>query len=89
MAVFGLTDGLLTSWRPNCETGHVGYTGFYPILFIVPVGAALIVGLLLAYLAPDTPVELADVVAIANQPDPAVPQVSGYASLVKSLLSVG
>ena len=89
VAVFGLTDGLLTSWRPNGEIGHVGYTGFYPILFIVPVGAALIVGLLLAYLAPDTPVELADVVAIAHQPDPAVPQVSGYASLVKSLLSVG
>ena len=89
LAIFGLVDAMLLSWRPEGELGHVGYTGFYPILFIVPLGAAMGVGFLLWLLAPETPVELADVIAIAHQPDPATPQVSGYASLVKSIIAVG
>ena len=89
LAIFGLVDAMLLSWRPEGELGHVGYTGFYPILFLVPLGAAIVVGFLLWLLAPDTPVELADVIAIAHQPDPATPQVSGYASLIKSIIAVG
>jgi len=89
LAVFGLVDTMLTSWRPSQSVGYVGYSGFYPILFIVPLLAACLVGGLLAWLQPETPVELADVVAAAHHPDPAVAQVSGYASLAKSVLSVG
>lgn len=89
LAVFALVDGMLDIWRPSQTIGFVGYTGFHPILFVVPLAAAFLVGGILTFLKPETPVELADVIAAAHQPEPAVPQVSGYTSLVKSVLSVG
>ena len=56
---------------------------------IIPILAGLAIGGLLSWLAPQPPVELADVIHAAHKPDPQVSRTGGYISLLKSVLALG
>ena len=86
---FGAVDFLLSLWQPSTKAGAVGWQGFQPILLLVPGAAGLLIGLLLYWLQPQKPVELADVIHAAHRPDPQVSRTAGYVSLVKSILALG
>lgn len=89
LASFGAVELLLAAWRPAAGLTEIGFHGFHGVLFIVPVLAGLAVGGLLHWLAPQPPVELADVIHAAHKPDPHVSRTGGYVSLLKSILAVG
>ncbi len=100
LALFGVADMILHLWQhpfpdvvpdvmSDAANGYFGLRPFDVWLFVVPLGMAALISLILLVLAPDTPVELADVIGAAHQPDPTVPQINGYASTLKSVLAVG
>ena len=86
---FGAVELLLAQWRPNNDLLQVGYRGFHLQWLLIPMLAGLAIGLLLSWLAPQPPVELADVIHAAHKPDPQVSRTGGYVSLVKSVLALG
>lgn len=89
LAGFGLVELMLAAWRPDGSVAAIGFDGIRWVLFLVPVAAGLAVGGLLSWLAPQPPVELADVIHAAHKPDPHVSRTGGYVSLLKSIIAVG
>ena len=89
LASFGAVELLLARWRPNDDLLQVGFHGFHLRWLLIPMLAGLAIGLLLSWLAPQPPVELADVIHAAHKPDPQVSRTGGYISLVKSVLALG
>ena len=86
---FGAVELLLAQWRPNDDLLQVGFHGFHAHWLVIPILAGLAIGLLLSWLAPQPPVELADVIHAAHKPDPQVSRTGGYVSLLKSVLALG
>ena len=86
---FGAVDFILSLWRPEIAPGRVGWQGVNLMLILVPGLAGLVIGVLLVWLRPQKPVELADVIHAAHRPDPQVSRTAGYISLVKSILALG
>jgi len=89
LAGFGAVELLLAAWRPDMAAPAVGFIGFDWMLFFIPIAAGLAVGGLLTWLAPQPPVELADVIHAAHKPDPHISRTGGYVSLLKSIIAVG
>lgn len=89
LASFGMVELLLAQWRPDDGYLHVGWHGFNVNWVLIPALAGLAIGALLSWLAPQPPVELADVIHAAHKPDPQVSRTGGYVSLVKSVLALG
>ncbi len=89
LASFGAVEVLLAMWRPDMPVTAIGFNGFSWPLFLVPMAAGLAVGGLISWLAPQPPVELADVIHAAHKPDPHISRTGGYVSLLKSVIAVG
>lgn len=89
LASFGLVDIFLSLWQPKGMVGAIGWQGLNGQLFFVPLVAGIAIAGLLVWLRPQQPVELADVIHAAHQPDPQVSRTAGYVSLVKSVLALG
>ncbi len=89
LASFGAVEVLLALWRPDMPVTAIGFNGFNWLLFFVPIAAGLAVGGLISWLAPQPPVELADVIHAAHKPDPHISRTGGYVSLLKSVIAVG
>ena len=77
LASFGAVEVLLSLWQPAHAPGQIGWHGFNPILLLVPTVSGLLIGGLLVWLTPRRPVELADVIHAAHEPDPVVSRTGG------------
>ncbi len=89
LASFGAVELLLAQWRPGDDLFSVGFRGLHISWLIIPILAGLAIGALLSWLAPQPPVELADVIHAAHKPNPQVSRSAGYISLLKSVLALG
>ena len=89
LASFGAVELLLARWRPDEDLLTVGFRGMHFSWLLIPMLAGLAIGGLLSWLAPQPPVELADVIHAAHKPDPQVSRTGGYISLLKSVLALG
>ncbi|MCH1569326.1 MAG: chloride channel protein [Alphaproteobacteria bacterium] len=89
LASFGAVELLLAVWRPESDLLTVGFRGLHLNWLLIPALAGLAIGGLLSWLAPQPPVELADVIHAAHKPDPQVSRTGGYISLLKSVLALG
>ena len=89
LASFGAVELLLAQWRPDEDLLTVGFRGLHLSWLLIPILAGLAIGGLLSWLAPQPPVELADVIHAAHKPDPQVSRTGGYISLLKSVLALG
>ena len=89
LASFGAVELLLAQWRPNEDLLKVGFRGLHLNWLLIPILAGLAIGALLKLLAPQPPVELADVIHAAHKPDPQISRTGGYISLLKSVLALG
>ena len=89
LASFGAVELLLAQWRPDEDLLTVGFRGLHLSWLLIPIMAGLTIGGLLRWLAPQPPVELADVIHAAHKPDPQVSRTGGYISLLKSVLALG
>jgi CIC family chloride channel protein len=89
LASFGAVELLFAQWRPDEDLLKVGFRGLHLTWLLIPILAGLAIGALLSWLAPQPPVELADVIHAAHKPDPQVSRTGGYISLLKSVLALG
>ena len=89
LASFGAVELLFAQWRPDADLLTVGFRGLHLSWLLIPILAGLAIGGLLSWLAPQPPVELADVIHAAHKPDPQVSRTGGYVSLLKSVLALG
>jgi CIC family chloride channel protein len=89
LASFGAVEVLLSLWQPVSAPDQIGWHGFHPTLILVPTLSGLAIGGLLVWLTPRRPVELADVIHAAHEPDPVVSRTGGYVSLLKSVMAIG
>ena len=89
LASFGAVEVLLSLWQPTHAPDQIGWHGVQPILLLVPSLSGLAIGGLLVWLMPRRPVELADVIHAAHEPDPVVSRTGGYVSLLKSVMAIG
>ena len=89
LASFGAVELLLAQWRPDEDLLTVGFRRLHLSWLLIPIMAGLTIGGLLRWLAPQPPVELADVIYAAHKPDPQVSRTGGYISLLKSVLALG
>ena len=85
--LFGFAGVLQNLWMPH-NAAPMGWQGFSVAQFLLPVAGGAVIGLLVHALSPQRPVELADVIAAAHQPEPVISRSGGYLSTLKSMIAV-